>query len=145
MQKPKNLRFRTYSPNPFIARLNFDRRECSICLTWSFNSSIHASDQPSTSVSSGKTAYRGSCNADVTVVKRRDGSDSASSSGARCSPLSSVVVLSTSGEDARVRVKVGLRLIMGPKLGTKSEFWTFVSVERADTSGSTGISFKCTI
>jgi hypothetical protein len=137
-----DLRFRTYCQNPFIPLLNFSRLECSMCLTWSFNSATSSELQPWSCSPWGKTAKWSSSSLEVMEVRRclRRAAFCSSSS-----PSSSSGAGSSGGGGAsggvgisvrRVRVNVGLRLRYLPKSGTKREFWTLVRVDRVETSGS---------
>ena len=68
--RQRHVRFRTYWPNPFMLRLNFARRECSICRTRSFSSSLSSSLQSEIETPWGKTAKYLSPNTDEMLLFR---------------------------------------------------------------------------
>jgi hypothetical protein len=115
-----------------MARLNLERRECSMCLTWSFNSRTSSVVQPLSELPSGKTANGSSPITELIEVCRCGRSETNFSSRSAVSPAVSSSKLGA-GLD---RVYVGVRLSRSPRLGTKREFWTLVRVDKVDTSGS---------
>lgn len=108
-----------------MERLNLDRRECSMCRTWSFSSSASAFVHPSRVVPSGRTANRVSSNTDerletecsLSSVAGRKDSRFGASDGSDGSSGSSVVLVSSSmpSVSGGVIVYVGWRLTQVPK------------------------------
>lgn len=113
-----------------MTRLNLERRECSMCLTWSFNSRTSSAVQPLSEFPSGKTANGSSPVTELIGRCRRSETKFSSRSA-----VSSAVSPSKRGRGLD-RVYVGVRLSTSPRLGTKREFCTLVKVDKVDTSGS---------
>jgi hypothetical protein len=145
------LRLLTYCPKPRIVRLNLDRFECNMCLTWSFTSALSCLVHPCSEAPSGSTAYRDSLSCESMVARVAvvpSVSDLRNRGGAVCSSAcasrrgASILLMFSRlsvSLGRRRRLYVGRRLSQG-RLGMKSEFWTLVREVRVATSGSDVIS-----